>query len=299
MSRVDRREFIKTSGAAAAAAGAAGLVSRANTALASPASSAALPPHRVQILYGLHAYTDKLSVDPGEEVQFHTTSTVPYKLSVCRLGELVDDPSGDEVLHEFPESKARLQPIHPGSYAYVEKGLQADSPLEEITIECWVRPFLSDEPAGIITQFDLPDHCGFALFLNPSYRITFYLGDGQQHEPDQLHHTPEGTLKRAKWHHVVACWDGKEKSVWVDGERVASWPFSGKVLPGTSPIRLGARGDYGEAFRMLDGDIAMPTIYSRALSEAEIKARFEQKGLQLAKGEDVLACWPLTEENGA
>jgi hypothetical protein len=61
-----------------------------------------------------------------------------------------------------------------------------------------------------------------------------------------------------------------------------------------SPIALGAAS--GDAF--LDGDLAMPVIYRRSLGAGEIRERFAQQGLVPAKGKDVLACWPFTEEKG-
>jgi len=308
MSRIDRREFIKKStvaGATAAALHGLPWSEEAAAALANeavekcgPGNAGEIPPHRVQILYGMHAYSNKLSVNPGEEIEFRCSSTVPYRLQVARLGIGVDDPSTDEVLQEFPEAQPKLQPIHPGSYLHVEKGLKADQELKEFTVECWARVYLSETPACIATQFDMPADCGFALFLNPNYRLSFYLGDGGHFEQTHLHSTAEGVLKHKTWHHVVGRWDGKEKSLWVDGKKIASWPFIGPLKPGKSPIRLGARGDYGEAFRLLDGDIAMPVLYDRALSETEIQERHAQQGLQIARGKHVLACWPLTEERG-
>ncbi|REJ94526.1 MAG: LamG domain-containing protein [Planctomycetota bacterium] len=302
MSRVDRREFLRTSTAAGAAA--ATLTTwpwsaRAEAAArVAPCNASAIPPHRVQILYGMHAYADKLSVEPGEEIQFHSSSSVPYKFSVARLGSGIDDPATDQVFETVADNPARLQPIHPGSYVHVEKGLAADAELGAFTVECWVRPHLADEPGGLITQFDMPHQCGFALFLNPGYVVSFYLGDGSTFEQQQLHHTPSGTLKKSMWHHVVGRWDGREKSIWVDGRQVAAWPFAGPLRPGKSALRLGARGDYGEAFRFLDGDLAMPAIYGRALSEEEIKRRRAEQGFKPASGEEVLACWPLDEERG-
>ncbi len=292
MSSVDRRGFIKTSSAAAAAAAAAFSLPWAGSAAAAPplvADDGTIPPQRVQILYGLHAYTDQLSVQPGEEIQFHATSTVPYNLSVCRLGQEVDDPAGDEVLKEFAASPPQIQPIRPGSYIQVPQGLEHEKPIETMTIECWLRPFLSDTPAGIITQFDLPQVCGFGLFLNPNYRVSFYLGTGGQYEPSQLHHTPENTLQRDRWHHIVARWDGKVKTIWIDGVQVASWPFEGPVRAGSAPLRLGARGDWGETFRLLDADIAMPAIYASALSDQEIRDRYEQKALSQPQADSLLS----------
>ena len=263
------------------------------------ADDGTIPPQRVQVLYGLHAYTDKLSVEPGEEIQFHATSTVPYSLSVCRLGEEVDDPAGDQILKEFAQSPPRMQPIRPGSYIHVENGLDAEKPIEAITIECWLRPYLSDTSSGIVTQFDLPQVCGLGLFLNPNYRVSFYLGAGDRYEPAQLHHTAENTLQRNQWHHVVARWDGQEKTVWVDGKQIAAWPFTGSVRAGDSPLRLGARGDWGEAFRLLDADMAMPVIYDAALSDEAIQSRYADKALTQPQGDQLLACWPLYEERGS
>ena len=49
---------------------------------------------------------------------------------------------------------------------------------------------------------------------------------------------------------------------------------------------------------ILDGDLAMPVIYDRALSADEIAARYRDQGLTPATGDNVLACWPLAEERG-
>ena len=133
MSKVDRRDFLKTTTAAAAAASLP-LTEQAKAARPLVDIDQPIPPQRVELLYGLHAYTDQLSVEPGDEVQFHTTSTVPYQLSVCRLGEEVDDPNGDQVFVEYPESPPRLQPIRPGSYVHVEQGLAPEESFESINL---------------------------------------------------------------------------------------------------------------------------------------------------------------------
>ena len=138
MSKVDRRDFLKTTTAVAAAASLP-LSEQANASPPLVGVDQPVPPQRVQILYGLHAYTDKLSVEPGEEIQFLATSTVPYKLSVCRLGEEVDDPASDQVFVEFPESPPQIQPIRPGSYVYVEQGIPAEQKLDAMTVECWMH----------------------------------------------------------------------------------------------------------------------------------------------------------------
>ena len=81
-------------------------------------------------LEGLHAYAEK-SVSAGETVHFRVSSTVPYQLSICRLGHQIDDPAGDEVLFRFPPSPAQEQPIHSGSYVEIRSGLTADAEFQD------------------------------------------------------------------------------------------------------------------------------------------------------------------------
>ncbi len=104
--------------------------------------------------------------------------------------------------------------------------------------------------------------------------------------------------KLSRWHHVVAVFDGQFKEVWVDGRRAGRWAFSGMVRPGLAPLRIGALGRDGLADQFLDADIAMPAIYGRALDEREIVARHHGRGLDAAKGANLLGCWPLAEEKG-
>lgn len=105
---------------------------------ASAAESVPLP--RPMQLDGLHAYAEKI-VTAGEPIHIRVSSTVPYELSICRLGWQVDNPAGDEVLLSFPESPRTSQPIHPGSFVHVERRLPADRVIDALTLECWVRPW--------------------------------------------------------------------------------------------------------------------------------------------------------------
>ena len=246
-------------------------------------------------LEGLHAYAEKI-IPAGRTIHFRVSSTVPYELSICRLGWEVDDPAGDEVLFTFPESTPVDQPIHPGSYVHVEKPVPADEELDALTLECWVRPWRLAGWQTLISQYDYPTACGYGLFLDGEGRVQFYLGDGGKYRNEWAHAGRQ--LENRRWQHVVGTWDGRTKSLWIDGKLVGEWPFEGTVKPGASPLRLAACGYDGPVVNLLDGDLAMPVIYNRALEAEEIVERFDGQGLQPAGGEGVLACWPLTEERG-
>src|SRR6185295_14926596 len=95
--------------------------------LARTASAAArapvIPKHRALEVPGVHAYPLEHSLPAGDTLELCVSSSVPYSMSVCRLGLQVDDPLGDTVLKEFVHQPARPQPIHPGSYVHIAKSL--------------------------------------------------------------------------------------------------------------------------------------------------------------------------------
>ena len=252
--------------------------------------------HRELPVPGVHAYAMQESVAAGDEIAFCVSADTPYEFSVVRLGHDPDSPAKDEVLHTFPPVVPRVQPIHPGSLIHIERGITQK--LSALSLEIWVRPWSLEQLAGLITQEDKQASDGFALGFGKNGYVGFFVGDG--HSPDEtvIHRSPEGLLQKNRWHHVVATWDGRAKAIWVDGKLAGQWNIEGVCLPGLHPLRLGAMGDEGKALRFADADLAMPVIYSRALTETEIKERFAQKGLAAAKGKDVLACWPMREEKG-
>ncbi|MEW6305185.1 MAG: LamG domain-containing protein [Verrucomicrobiota bacterium] len=293
MARTSRRKFLQQTGI-----GVAGVATlKLNTLAAAPGRQAApIPPHQELEVFGVHAYPTEHSVAAGETLSLHVSSTVPYELAICRLGSKVDDPQGDEVLHRFPRAQAEHHAIHPGSYVQVEKGLPRA--LKAVTFECWVRPWRVTAYAGLVTQYDYKNACGAGLFLMPGGALSFYLGDGKEYHQSCAHQSGKDVVKAGQWYHVVAAWDGGTKTLSINGKPAGSWPFAEAVQPGSAPLRLASYGEHGAADKFLDGDLAMCAVYERALTAAEVKERFEQRGLRAAKGADVLACWNFAEEKG-
>jgi hypothetical protein len=289
---VSRRDFLKRAGGGVAAAAALKLPLRAEFASPSPD----IPPHTAVEVPGVHAYALEHSVAAGERLVLCISASVPYRLSICRLGLQVDDPAGDTVLKRYDEAPPNPQPIHPGSYVHIENRLRG--PMHAITLECWVRPWDVTKLQGLISQEDKDSSEGLALGIGKDGYIGFYLGDNVSPDEALVHRTPVGVVERGKWHHVVATWDGKQKRVFVNGEEKGVWNFAGPLLPGPHPLRLGAMSQALLANHFLDGDLAGPTIYDRALDVAEVRSLFAQKGLRVERSEGILAYWPLDEERG-
>jgi len=311
MSPSDRRSFLKHSAAGLASVSGLGTQAGADETTPLQATPAKLPPeaytafgaipaHRPLMLPGIHAYSER-SVQAGETVYFRVSSDVPYVLEVCRLAGDVDDPQSNVVLGRFEQKEPRQQPIHPGSYVHVEKGLPSDAPLKAFSIECWVRPWRLNAEQGIISQHDFAKSHGVALFLDDQGRVKFYLGEGKsirEAVPEVLKRLLTGPkLNHRRWNHIVGTYDGNTALLLVNGrqESVAVVP---EVRAGEAPLRLGALGADGVADRFLDGDLAMPVIYAKALSMDEVMERIKLRGLTPPELKDVLACWPLAEENG-
>lgn len=260
-----------------------------------PATTDTIPPHRAIPVPGLHAYAER-SVSAGDTLSFRTSSTVNYRLSICRLAGEVDDVESDVVLHLFDESAPKAQPIHPGSYIHVDQAFPTTQSLDSLTLECWVRPWQLNSHQGLMTQDDFPNQCGLGLFIHPGGQVALYLGNGDEHQADRMF--VGGKLNHRRWNHIAGTWDGERVVLWVNGRKAGSWELSGTVRFGDTAFRLGASGVQGLADRFLEGDLAMPTLYRHSLSAEEIRERIDTRGLQTPASENVLACWPFTEENG-
>ncbi|MFT5190240.1 MAG: N,N-dimethylformamidase [Verrucomicrobiales bacterium] len=213
------------------------------------------------------------------------------------MGADPENRDQDPVLETFRTEQPKSQPIHPGSYVHVNKGLPADRRLPGLTLECWIRPFNLASWQGLITQHDFPNHAGIGLFINEG-RIAFLTGSGGAFDPSSLHETEQGLLKTHAWLHVAATWDGKRKRIFIDGQQAAEFLFADVVRPGKTALRLGAYGSEGMASSFYNGDLAMVTVHDRALSKDQITARLADRGLTIPSGDSVIACWPFTEERG-
>lgn len=260
------------------------------------ARSSTLPPHPPRHIPGVHAYADAESVRPGDELIFRVSNEVPVRATLCRLGTAVDDPGQDAVLHDFGTLPARVQPIHPGSYVHVARGLSGR--FDTFTAELWVRPWRVDRPMGLISQHDTGATDGFSLELGPGGSVVFQLDPGRSGPAGPPHRTADGILKKGVWHYVVARWDGRRKEVWVDGQPAGWWPWEGPFQPGSHPLRLGALGEAGRAVRTLDGDIAMVALCRVALDDDSVRRRHAERGLIPPGPEGLLGFWSLSEESG-
>ena len=289
----NRRSFLKQSAAGVASASTLTALTPVQVSAAST-DSGQIPPHRELKIDGIHAYAEK-TIAPGETIHFRVASSVPYELAVCRLGQ-VDDRTTDVELAKLPSMPPKQQPVHSGSYVHVERGLASGSNLKGFTAELWVRPWRVNTRQALVTQSDRPSNCTVGLWVLPGGGVECYLGDGEVFRPEWVH--AAGKLALDRWQHIALTWDGATAKLWLDGIVAGQWQSKVGLSGSDVPLRLAAAGVGGRADEFLDGDLAMPALHGRALSEKEVQARVAARGLSVPDQADLLACWPLTEEKG-
>lgn len=260
-----------------------------------PQAIAAVANRTVAIPGQIQAYAQK-SVAAGTAIDFRVHSTVPYTLSVVRLGWDTDGTGRDWTLHSFPQAAAAARVIRPGSYVHVENALNPATNYPQFTVECWVRPF-AHAWQGIISQYTYPSTAGFGLFLSDTGQPYYYFGNGGAINLSWLRAGPSA-INTMAWTHLAAVLNNGVARLYVNGVQVdTAGGFPANMQAGPSPLRIGAYGDATGTSNFLNGDIAMPAIYSRALSAAEISARATT--LPPVPATDAIGCWPLSEETGA
>lgn len=285
--RLSRRDLMSRTGSVVAATVSAptGVAPAAE-----PTPPAGGPWPRALDLPGVHAYADGHGIDAGHALVVRVSSSVPYRMRVVRLGTRVDDPASDETLVDLGEFPARQQPIRPGSFVVVEDGIPQTT--RSIALECWVRAFRPTGQQTFISQGPRGGG-GIGVGLAADGRVEAW-------GPCQL---AGGQLEARTWHHVVAQWEARGNSaaatLWIDGREVARDSSARGVAIPQATLVLAASADAGIAARFLEGDLAMPAVYDRALSADEIAARVAARGLEPPARNGLVACWPFTEERGS
>lgn len=247
-------------------------------------------------LLNVHAYAEK-SLAAGSTLHFQLSSTVPTALSIVRLGWDTSAPTRDWVVAELGGLNAAPRVIKPGSYIDVPNALP-DAYSTQMTLECWVRPW-QHRWQGLISQYTYPTQCGFGLFLDAIGRPVAYFGNGTAFNSTWLFAPPRvAALPLRQWAHVAVRFSSGAVTIFVNGSPVAKTSLKiGSLRPGTAPLRLGAYGENGLTDYTLQGDIAMPVIYSTALSNDAVNTRYQTRPPTVPVG-NVLGCWPLVEESG-
>ncbi len=234
----------------------------------------------------LFGYTDRISVRPGEQIDFKVSSLggKPFHTDIVRLICGDDSPEGPG-FKETPvpsdvdgEYEGREQPIKAGSYAIVPPSDTVTS-LTGFTLAAMIWPTTPHKGSqAIMGTWCEETKAGFGLFLDENGAIALKAGDGS----GAMETLSTGTaLVGREWYAVSASLDGESGAIEVNQTPLNPGPGVGETVTvsGNSGVRPVA--DTGAPFLLAacretadglsigqyyNGKIDRPRLLSRAVT---------------------------------
>lgn len=232
----------------------------------------------------LLGYTDKVSVAPGDNIDFKISSPLTGKYDV-RIVRLIcgDDSEGGPGLKVDPVKTpiegsytARWQPIHHGSYAVIDNG--AAFAAKAITLDAMIWPTLPEDgrDQALLGNFDAATQSGYALYIDGSGHLSFRVGAA---DPVRL----SANLLSRHWHHVAVSFDTASGRIVMHQHRLLDYPRVQRsdtveaTIPsantaGSSRFLIAAWSDKGNATAHYNGKIDSPRVIGTALDAAGLAA---------------------------
>ena len=111
--------------------------------------------------------------------------------------------------------------------------------------------------------------------------------------------SPVNSLSLNTWHHVAGTYNGSEMKLYIDGILVATLPFTGTIVAGSSfPLKIGRLADTGQfETRYWSGRIDEVRIWHRSLTPTEISDNMN-KHIDPLTASDLAGYWRFNEGTG-
>lgn len=266
----------------------------------------------------IRGYADRLSVAPGEPIEFKISSDdtgVRYAARVVRMVNGDTNPAGPGFqqveVAALGDHTARFQDTVPGSYVEVADESAALAVDGALTLHAFVQPTLVDRADQVVLgRYAAASGKGYELTLRAG-RPTLVIGDGQQTQEVPA----DEALHPRCWYSVAATVDPVAGTAAVDvrsvvnsansllapivsigGEGRSERRLTTNVGDAGLPFLIGAHrpdasAQVGSAF---NGKIDSPAVWGRALSAAELEAL--ATGARV--GEGLVARWDFARGIG-
>jgi N,N-dimethylformamidase len=251
----------------------------------------------------LFGYTDKISVKPGDTIQFHVNAegTDIAEAQLVRLIHGDQHPSGPGFVEEEIDWAANGVWQVEKQYTQVGSFLEVADPQRKLALEGSLTVFAFIHPNRpkvgrrqcLVGRWDDSRNYGFCLGISQSGRLEFWVGQGNKDEVDCLQ--SDESLQPQMWYFVAASLDAKtgRATLYQEGvgnrynsllSKVASLQCSSHVskvfrlrqknLPETPFLMAGARDSSeirGEFIsQMFCGKIDRPGLFDRPLGRGEL-----------------------------
>ncbi|MBK9138245.1 MAG: hypothetical protein IPM17_05690 [Verrucomicrobia bacterium] len=168
-----------------------------------------------------------------------------------------------------------------GTPNYLELPFAAElNDVRAFTLEVWAKPAVLKRQSLICSSFSLPSR-GFEIYGNAAGQWVFRTGESLSPATEAWNEIAAGEAIEGEWSHVVATYDGRVKTLYVNGLPLAS--AAAGILPTLgSVLRVGAGQTHRpEPASVFDGTLDEVAIYRRALSAKEVAAHYRASGRPL------------------
>ncbi len=252
----------------------------------------------------LTGYSDRLSARPGETIEFKVSSQTkaPFTARLVRVICADANPNGPGIKEEAIASPldgrtfpSRVQPIHAGSYARIERTADLASK-GTISLVATIWPTLpgAGKRQGVLSAFD------------PNTRIGMALAVGEDGSAEALVGTERVKtrvpMRPRTWYRVAATYDPATRKLEVSQVQLdrgvpsrepyraeASLAVGAGGPAGGVPWLIGALG--GHAVRgHFNGKIEWPMVFGRRPSAADLASVMKGEGV-----DGLVAAWDFTQ----
>lgn len=265
----------------------------------------------------LIGYTDKLSVSPGDSIQFMVSTDLPsYDSNLVRLIHGDDRPVGPGFKEETVESAidgrraGRRQYARAGSFVTVADR-SVLSQLTSFTLQAWIWPTtpLKGETQGLLSKWS-EEKGGVCLAIGKQGDLELRVGDSSARQAFNT-----GFPMRAReWYFVAAAFDRLEGRLSLYQNPSANWPSDPSSATLESAVQAHFSCSDGAPLLMaattvetaptetraargqFDGKIDGPRIYGRALEEGEIELLRQDSPPSSVASDDLIAAWDFSQD---
>ena len=248
----------------------------------------------------LVGYSDRLSVAPGETLQFMVSCELDdYDAQLVRLGVPSEEGVGEEIVPSSIDGRyaGASQPLKRGSYVFVPR-FRLGQLARGFTLAAFVFPtMVADTRAGLLTIWsDRKTGCG--LYVDENGCLELRVGGARV--------TTLAALRVQRWYFVAATYDRASHAARAVQWPVREEPFEHRseieqrvagcaVGSGEPPLLLAAELVDGTPTSHFNGKLEAPRVWQRALELSELDSiRRDANGFRSIPG--LAAAWDFAED---
>jgi N,N-dimethylformamidase len=261
-------------------------------------------------------YGDRLSIAPGEVIQFMVSSALPsYHAEIVRLIHGDPNPAGPGFKEQPVETVAtgtypgRIQPYRHGSYVRVPAS-PAFRRLESFTAAAWICPTTPGTGAqGLLGTWSDSDAAGFAMLIDDAGALALWLGAPGA---DVERVSTGASLRERSWYFVAASYDAEQGRVQLVQQPLPTWPIDPSnafveritrphaAAPARGPFLMaalwaGTDGDTLLTRAHFNGKLEAPSVFGTALDHSCLEA-LARGAPPSSLGQSLVAAWDFSRD---